>query len=57
MSNNPTTKLARVRNLFAAALVLACTFGTINHTAAQQVTPPPSNNSVLVCMQEEQNHA
>jgi hypothetical protein len=35
-------EIARVRSLFGAALVLACTFGTVTHTAAQTVTPPPT---------------
>jgi|SRR5882672_1802582 len=35
-------KTARVRNLFVAALVLGCAFGTVNHAAAQRITPPPT---------------
>jgi hypothetical protein len=43
MSYNPsqqTKKTARVRNLFAAALVLGCAFGTVTHAAAQKITSP-----------------
>ena len=35
-----TRKTTRVRNLFAAALVLAAAFSTVNLAAAQGVTPP-----------------
>jgi hypothetical protein len=42
-----TIKTARVRSLFAAALVLACAFGTVNHAAAQ-VTPPPVPDTIAV---------
>jgi hypothetical protein len=45
MSNNlgkQTKKIARVRSLFVAALVLACAFGTVTHAAAETVTPPPT---------------
>lgn len=35
-----TTKTARVRNLFVAALVLGCAFGTVNQAVAQRITPP-----------------
>ena len=35
-----TKKNARVRNLFAAALVLGCAFGTVTNVSAQRVTPP-----------------
>jgi len=50
-------KIARVRSLFAAALVLACAFGTVTHAAAQKVvapttpdtiTPPVGNTAFLV---------
>src|SRR6266478_9333697 len=41
------SKTARVRNLFAAALVSACTFGTVTHAAAQ-VTPPPTPDAIAV---------
>ena len=34
------TQTTRVRNLFAAALVLAGAFSTVNFAAAQSVTPP-----------------
>jgi len=44
---NQKSKTARVRNLFAAALVLACTFGTVTHAAAQ-VTPPPTPDAIAV---------
>lgn len=33
-------KTARVRSLFAAALVLGCALGTVTNAAAQDVTPP-----------------
>lgn len=42
-----TIKTARVRSLFAAALVLACAFGTVSHAAAQ-VTPPPVPDTIAV---------
>ena len=42
-----TIKTARVRSLFAAAFVLACAFGTVNHAAAQ-VTPPPTPTDIAV---------
>src|SRR5260370_26805194 len=35
-----TKKTARVRRLFAAALVLGCAFGTVTHAQAQNITPP-----------------
>ena len=50
MSHNlsqQTKKTTRVRGLFAAALVLACAFGTVNHAAAQ-VTPPPTPDTIAV---------
>jgi hypothetical protein len=31
---------ARIRRLFAAALVLGCAFGTVTNAAAQNITPP-----------------
>jgi hypothetical protein len=40
-------KTARVRSLFAAALVLACAFGTATHAAAQ-VTPPTTPDAIAV---------
>src|SRR5438876_10783784 len=42
-----TTTTARVRSLFAAALVLACAFGTVTQAAAQ-VTPPPVPDTIAV---------
>jgi hypothetical protein len=42
-----TNKIARVRSLFAAALMLACAFGTVSHAAAQ-VTPPPTPDLIAV---------
>jgi hypothetical protein len=48
MSHNFTQfKTARVRRLFAAALVLACAFATVNHAAAQ-LTPPSTPDSITV---------
>ena len=35
-----TIKTARVRSLFVAALVLACTFGTVTQAAAENITSP-----------------
>jgi hypothetical protein len=37
-----TKKTARVRRLFAAALLLGCAFGTVTHAQAQNITPPPT---------------
>ena len=45
--NQKTKKNARVRGLFAAALVLACAFGTVT-LAAAQVTPPPTPTDIAV---------
>ena len=45
--NQQTKKNARVRSLFAAALVLACAFGTVT-LAAAQVTPPPTPTDIAV---------
>jgi len=49
------SKTARARNLFAAALVLACAFGTVTHAAAQVAVPPvpdtiavPAGNSAYL---------
>ncbi len=42
-----TTKPARVRNLFGAALLLACAFGTVT-LATAQVTPPPTPDTIAV---------
>lgn len=47
---------ARVRSLFAAALVLGCVFGTVPHASAQRITPPttpaaitpPAGNSAFL---------
>ena len=41
-----TRKLARVRSLFVAALVLACVFGTVTHAAAQRITSPPTPSDI-----------
>jgi Protein of unknown function (DUF3455) len=59
MSNNAgqqTKKAARVRRLYVAAFVLACSFGTVSRAAAQTVTPPtipsiitpPAGNSAFL---------
>src|SRR6266404_3240005 len=45
--NQQTTKTARVRGLFGAALLLACAFGTVTPAAAQ-VTPPPTPDAIAV---------
>ena len=45
--NQKTKKNARVRSLFAAALVLACAFSTVT-LAAAQVTPPPTPTDIAV---------
>lgn len=37
-----TKKPVRARSPLVAALVLGCLFGTVNHAAAQSVTPPPT---------------
>ena len=45
MSYNPDpqiNKTARVRRLYAAALALACAFGTATPAAAQNLTAPPT---------------
>jgi hypothetical protein len=41
-----TNKTARVRSLFAAALVLSCAFGTVTHAAAQKVTAPTTPDAI-----------
>ncbi len=49
-------KTARVRNLFVAALVLGCAFGTVTRAAAQKITSPttpaaitpPAGNSAFL---------
>ena len=40
-----TKETTRVRNLFLAALALACAFGTVTQAAAQ-VTPPPTPTGI-----------
>src|SRR6266705_7203810 len=45
--NQQTPKIARVRGLFGAALLLACAFGTVT-LAAAQVTPPPTPDTIAV---------
>ncbi len=42
-----TNNFAGVRNMFAAALMLACAFGTITRMEAQ-VTPPPTPDTIAV---------
>lgn len=42
-----TKKTARVRSLFAAALVLGCAFATVTHAGAQ-VTPPSVPDTIAV---------
>jgi hypothetical protein len=42
-----SNQTAPVRNMFVAALVLACAFGTATHAAAQ-VTPPPTPDTIAV---------
>jgi hypothetical protein len=41
-----TTKTARVRSLFAAALVLGCAFGTVAHASAQGVAFPTTPGDI-----------
>src|SRR6266699_3540979 len=45
--NQQTPKIARVRGLFGAALLLACAFGTVT-LAAAQVTPPITPDTIAV---------
>ena len=45
--NQKTTRTVRVRSLFGAALLLACTFGTAS-LAGAQVTPPPTPDDIAV---------
>jgi hypothetical protein len=52
MSHN-LNQIARVRSLFAAALVLACAFGTVT-LAGAQVTPPTTPDTIAV---QAGNHA
>jgi hypothetical protein len=50
MSHNlsqQTKKAARVRSLFAAALMFACAFATVTHAAAQ-VAPPTTPDTIAV---------
>jgi hypothetical protein len=47
------SKIARVRSLFGAALVLACAFGTVT-LAGAQVTPPTTPDTIAV---QAGNHA
>jgi Protein of unknown function (DUF3455) len=50
------SKTVRARSPFVAALVLICAFGTVNHAAAQRITPPttpaiitpPAGNSAFL---------
>ena len=37
-----TKKPSRGRTALVAALAIGCLFGTVNHAAAQTVTPPPT---------------
>jgi hypothetical protein len=41
-----TTKIARVRYMFVAVLVLGCAFGTVTTAAAQNVTVPPTPTAI-----------
>ena len=41
-----TKSTARVRNLFVAALVLGCAFGTVTRATAQRVTPPTTPSAI-----------
>src|SRR5439155_8587640 len=41
-NDQKTEKNARVRRPLVTALVLGCAFGTVNHAAAQKITPPPT---------------
>jgi uncharacterized protein DUF3455 len=45
--NQQFKNIAQVRNLFAAALVLACAFGTVTMASAQ-VTPPTTPDTIAV---------
>jgi hypothetical protein len=44
--NQHLKKAARTRNLFAAALVLACVLGAVTSVAAENVTPPPTPTAI-----------
>lgn len=49
MSTNPfqqARKIARVRRLFAAALVLGCALGTVTNTAAQKIASPKTPDGI-----------
>jgi Protein of unknown function (DUF3455) len=46
MSNNQTSKIVRVRSLFAAALVLGCALGTVTNAAAQTIASPKTPDSI-----------
>ena len=41
-----TSKTARARSLFGAALVLACAFGTVTHAAERTITPPTTPDAI-----------
>lgn len=41
-------KTVRVRDLFVAALVLGCAFGSVTNAAAQKVTPPITPTAIAV---------
>ena len=43
-----TKKIARVRYMFVAVLVLGCAFGTVTTAAAQNVTVPPTPTDITV---------
>src|SRR5215813_10710604 len=42
----PARKIARVRSLFAAALVLGCALGTVTNAAAQTIASPKTPDSI-----------
>jgi uncharacterized protein DUF3455 len=54
LNNQPTTgnfgrqtkKTARIRSLFAVALILGCAFGTVTHATAQRVTAPTTPTAI-----------
>jgi hypothetical protein len=49
MSTNPfqqARKIARVRRLFAAALVLGCALGTVTNAAAQKIASPKTPDGI-----------
>lgn len=43
-----TNEPSRLRSLFVAALVLGCTFGTVNYAARKKITPPPTPGIITV---------